>query len=131
MGPSVKLVLLLTCIVLCSGTNRTLQFKIEDSLKVNESAIGANDENFTKTSIIEPNKDSFQSANLSATYAIDLDEMLEIWNPNNVLKIWDSRLHKNLNISDNCDLDISKYLTGVSKGENWALKSELCSSINY
>lgn len=122
MGPSVKLVLLLTCIVLCSGTNRTLQFKIEDSLKVNESAIGANDENFTKTSIIEPNKDSFQSANLSATYAIDLDEMLEIWNPNNVLKIWDSRLHKNLNISDNCDLDISKYLTGVSKGENWALK---------
>ncbi|XP_051158664.1 nose resistant to fluoxetine protein 6-like [Leptopilina boulardi] len=54
-----------------------------------------------------------------AKYEIDLEEIFEIWNPKSIIKIW---YLKNFNITYNCELDVSRFLIGISKEENWALR---------
>ncbi|XP_012279116.2 O-acyltransferase like protein [Orussus abietinus] len=53
---------------------------------------------------------------------IDLDKLLEVWNPKSVAKNWGFRRAKQINVSTRCDDDVTRYLSGVLRGEKWALK---------
>lgn len=55
---------------------------------------------------------------------VDFDELTNIWNPNSVSRLWAERNQLDINISKNCHVDMTRYMTGVSTGVNWAIKSE-------
>ncbi|KAK0083723.1 hypothetical protein PV325_008321 [Microctonus aethiopoides] len=64
--------------------------------------------------------DSFSLKNSSA---IDLNLLLDVWNPKLMYHLWTTTKRENLNnISSLCERDISCYLNGFIKGYLWALK---------
>ena len=125
MNESIKLVslFLLFYAVLCSERTERTQFLIEDILPVNNTEINENHHNSTKKPVGEKSENS--SRKEFETNDVDVDEILEIWNPKSVAHFWNLRTPENLNITKLCEDNVSVYLTGVLNGENWALKSKL------
>ena len=138
MDSSAKLacLFLLFYTVLCSVTERTTHLSIEDILPVNNTDLNKNSsKDFSKKLSVKNNSAYFvkkyalgeneiKSVDVSKEYQVGMEEILEIWNPRNVINFWDTRTLENLTVTDECDQDISLYLTGVSNGENWALRSK-------
>lgn len=125
MDQSVKLVslFLLYYTVLCSATKRTTQFSIQDILSVNKSETNKTNYDIpTNNPVVEKSVNFFQKKFEFDTN--DVDEILEIWNPKSVVRFWDSRTSENPNITEECEHDVSAYLTGVLNSENWALRSK-------
>lgn len=120
---NIKFVRLIIFFLLCLQIEKTLQFKIINSSIVNESLVNSNNEKLTIK-----NEDFFFNFNIGvnksdffAKYETDLEEIFEIWNPKSIIKIW---YLKNFNITYNCELDVSRFLIGILKEENWALRSK-------
>lgn len=56
-------------------------------------------------------------------YSVNLDELLDIWNPNSLILVWNNRDAGDVRISTKCEGDLTRYLNGLASGSNWALKS--------
>lgn len=54
---------------------------------------------------------------------VHLDD-INIWNPYIVAKIWSPDKRKLLNVTIDCEEDITVYMTAVLAGQQWALKSK-------
>lgn len=54
----------------------------------------------------------------------DLDRVLRVWNPIAVSRIWRNETYRDAGVSLPCGEDLTRYLTGVSRKANWALRSK-------
>lgn len=54
----------------------------------------------------------------------DLDRSLKIWDPIAVSSIWRNGTYLDAGVSLSCGEDLTRYMTGVSKRETWALRSK-------
>ncbi|XP_014482727.1 PREDICTED: uncharacterized protein LOC106748576, partial [Dinoponera quadriceps] len=52
----------------------------------------------------------------------DLDRVLKIWDPIAVSRFWKNETYRDAGVSLSCDEDLTRYMTGVSKRANWALR---------
>lgn len=60
----------------------------------------------------------------SNTSVLHWDDLINVWNPYTMARLWNRDTHKLLNISTNCDRDFTNYMLGFSTEEPWALKSK-------
>lgn len=54
----------------------------------------------------------------------DLDRLLVIWNPIAVSRVWTNETYRDARVSMPCGQDLTRYMTGISRGELWAQKGE-------
>lgn len=56
--------------------------------------------------------------------AFQWDDLVDVWDPLKVARIWRNDARGSTNISANCQRDFTDYMTAVSSGDRWALKSK-------
>ena len=81
------------------------KFENVDRLKVN-------------TNILSLSNITEDPDNRSISFLYDLN----VWNPYTMAKFWDFEARKFLNVSANCEKDMTEYLTALLAKEEWALK---------
>lgn len=126
--------LLLHRLVISSNASETI-LSLQDVLSVEESIVNENSimkiwKNFTG----QFDHDKDESKLLNRTIAPsdknfedelwDIDQLLEIWNPIIVSRIWKNETYRDAGISLSCGKDLTHYMMGVSRKTNWALKSK-------
>lgn len=52
------------------------------------------------------------------------DDVVGVWNPSLMAKLWKNVPSESLNISMKCEKDIADYTVALAVGEQWALKSK-------
>ncbi|XP_029676018.1 nose resistant to fluoxetine protein 6-like [Formica exsecta] len=120
---------LLHRVVICSNVTETI-LSSQDQLWVEESIANENIwENFTEQFIRDKDESNFSSNNTTApsdrnteNELWDGDQFLEVWNPIVISRIWKNETYRDANISLSCGEDLTRYMMGVSRKNNWALK---------
>lgn len=120
---------LLHQLVICSNVTETI-LSSQDQLLIEESIANENIwENFAE----QFDKDEFKLSSNNTTAPSDRnaenklwhgDQFLEIWNPIVISRIWKNETYRDAGISLSCGEDITRYMMGVSRKTNWALKSK-------
>lgn len=88
------------------------------------SVVNANvRENFTEQFVRVEDGSGFPSKNTSEKHR-NLDRVLKIWDPIAVSSVWNNETYQDAGVSQSCGEDLTHYLTGVSNGANWALRSK-------
>lgn len=122
---------LLHRVVICSNVTETI-LSSQDQLSVEESIANENIwENFTEQFIRDKDESNLSSNNTTApsdrnaeNELWDGDQFLEVWNPIVISRIWKNETYRDANISLSCGEDLTRYMMGVSRKNNWALKSK-------
>ncbi|KAM0733159.1 Nose resistant to fluoxetine protein 6 [Formica fusca] len=120
---------LLHRVVICSNVTETI-LSSQDQLSVEESIANENIwENFTEQFIRDKDESNLSSNNTTApsdrngeNELWDGDQFLEVWNPIVISRIWKNETYRDANISLSCGEDLTRYMMGVSRKNNWALK---------
>ncbi|RLU27089.1 hypothetical protein DMN91_000888 [Ooceraea biroi] len=114
--------------VICSNVNKITPFS-QGSLMIDDSVTNVNAwRNFTelfvgdKTGFKFPKNTSLNDTKNADDELWDLDQLLEIWNPIAVSRIWNNETYRNARISLSCGEDLTRYMMGISKRRNWAQK---------
>lgn len=120
---------LLYRLVICSNVSETI-LSSQDPLSVEESIANENIWNFTEQ-FVRKDESKLSSNNttaLSGKNAEDklwnVDQLLEVWNPIVISRIWTNETYRDAGISLSCSEDLTHYMMGVSRKTNWALKSK-------
>ncbi|KMQ93732.1 nose resistant to fluoxetine protein 6, partial [Lasius niger] len=119
---------LLYRLVICSNVSETI-LSSQDPLSVEESIANENIwKNFTEQ-FVRKDESKLSSNNttaLSGKNAEDklwgVDQLLEVWNPIVISRIWTNETYRDAGISLSCGEDLTHYMMGVSRKTNWALK---------
>ncbi|XP_043254227.1 nose resistant to fluoxetine protein 6-like [Colletes gigas] len=88
-----------------------------------------NDESKTNSEILQTNYDNSVKNYVDQTKvvrlnvsALDWDDFVNVWSPHAMARLWNRDDRKSLNISTNCDRDVTDYTEGLSMEDQWALK---------
>lgn len=120
--------LLLQRLVICSNVTETISSS-QDPLSIEEPI--ANEMSFTEQFVRGKNEFKFSSNNTieSSDKNIedelwDVDQFLQIWNPIVISRVWKNETYRDAGISLSCGKDLTRYMMGISRKTNWALKSK-------
>lgn len=118
--------LLLQRLITCSNVTKTISSS-QDPLSIEESIV--NGKSFREQFVHSKNEFKFSSNNTiePSDRNIELwnaDQFLQIWNPIVISRIWKNETYRDAGISLPCDKDLTRYMMGISRKTNWALKSK-------
>lgn len=120
--------LLLQRLIICSNVTKTISSS-QDPLSIEESI--ANGKSFTEQFVHGKNEFKFSSSNTIESNDRNIenglwnaDQLLQIWNPIVISRIWKNETYRDAGISLSCNKDLTHYMMGISRKTNWALKSK-------
>lgn len=91
-----------------------------DQLKVNTNILKGNHNIFLQSDQRLSNITEDPDNNRSMSFLYDLN----VWDPYTMAKFWDFEARKFLNVSANCEKDMTEYLIALLAKEEWSLKSK-------